>query len=137
MISKNKKLPHVLIVEDEETTQKFLTMSLQQSGFEPTVCNNGATGLYHYIDNKSFDAIILDIMMPEVAGEEFLKIVEILHKENKIKGLSKIIVYTAISNFEQLRYYSSLECVHCVLQKPVSKKRIISELKSITNSCIN
>lgn len=123
--------PRVLVVEDDQLTQKFLTTILDGLGASTTLCHNGATGLYELIRNPDWDAVVLDLMMPEVTGIELLRVAEHLHAIGTLQIRSKIIVHTAVADFEELRGLMTLETVHCVMQKPISRSDLIKRLCEI------
>ncbi len=62
----------LLIAEDEKNLNKILARQLQDSGYTVDACFDGAEAL-DYISMADYDAIILDIMMPQVDGLEVLK----------------------------------------------------------------
>jgi len=57
----------ILIVEDDAKTADFITRGLKREGFEVTRCADGQTGLQLLLQ-QSFDAAILDIMLPGLDG---------------------------------------------------------------------
>jgi DNA-binding response OmpR family regulator len=57
----------VLVVEDEKKTVAFVRKALQTDGFVVEVCQNGEAALAA-ARTKSFDAIVLDIMLPGCDG---------------------------------------------------------------------
>jgi len=63
---------NVLVVEDEKKIAGFIRKGLKERGFAVTVCHNGDEG-YLLARSKSFDAIILDIMLPGRDGLSILK----------------------------------------------------------------
>ena len=68
----NTQKKRILIVEDEPSASKFLTLRLQKLGYEVTAVFDGATGLKEAID-KTPDLLILDLMIPKLPGEEVCK----------------------------------------------------------------
>jgi two-component system alkaline phosphatase synthesis response regulator PhoP len=58
---------NVLLVEDEEGLIITLTDRLRSEGFEVTSAKDGATG-FELASGKSFDLIILDVMLPKKNG---------------------------------------------------------------------
>jgi DNA-binding response OmpR family regulator len=62
----------ILVVDDEERLCSLLRAYLAQEGFRVLAANNGREGLRLARQEKP-DLIILDIMMPEMDGYEFLR----------------------------------------------------------------
>ncbi len=65
---------HLLVVEDEAKTARFLARGLEESGFSVDVALNGLDGR-HYIEEQAYDLIILDVMLPGLNGWQLLKLV--------------------------------------------------------------
>ena len=65
-------LVKVLVVEDDLDVAKFICDSLQQAGYVVDVCHNGKQGLLQ-ATTETYDAIILDRMLPELDGISVLK----------------------------------------------------------------
>jgi len=61
----------VLLIDDEEEFVTTLAERLQLRGLRPVTTTDGETGL-NLIKNTSFDAVILDVMMPGLSGLEVL-----------------------------------------------------------------
>jgi len=68
-INSSKKQYSILIVEDEEDVQNFLTSTLSKK-YDILIANNGIEGL-NMIKLKEPDLIISDVMMPEMDGFAF------------------------------------------------------------------
>ena len=62
----------ILIVEDEPDLSSALARALRDEGYAVDAANNGADGLF-YAESTDYDAIILDVMMPQMDGWEVLK----------------------------------------------------------------
>ena len=65
----------VLIVEDDEAIANLVKFNLTVEGFQCICAFDGKTGA-DYIENGSFDLILLDIMLPEIDGYELLEYVK-------------------------------------------------------------
>jgi two-component system, OmpR family, response regulator len=57
----------ILLVEDDATTADYITKGLNEEGFTVDRADNGRDGLFHASDG-SYDAIILDRMLPAMDG---------------------------------------------------------------------
>jgi CheY-like chemotaxis protein len=64
-------LGHVLIVEDDAPTSELIGRALQGIGCAVTQAENGRVGLER-LNEALPDAILLDLMMPEMDGFEFI-----------------------------------------------------------------
>lgn len=62
----------ILIAEDERNLNRILTKQLSDNGYTVDSCFDGQDAL-DYISAESYDAIILDIMMPKIDGLTVLR----------------------------------------------------------------
>lgn len=64
--------PRILIVEDHPLIAELVETRLRIEGMQPVKCPGGREALA-LIGSEPFDAVILDIMMPDVDGYEVLR----------------------------------------------------------------
>ena len=57
----------ILLVEDEDSLRKGMTINLELEGFEVISTDNGKEAI-NLINQQHFDVIILDVMLPEISG---------------------------------------------------------------------
>ena len=62
---------HILVVEDETKVARALSEGLAREGCEVTVARTGEEG-YYLLDARSFDLVVLDLMLPGRDGLEIL-----------------------------------------------------------------
>ncbi len=65
-------MPRILVVDDEPPNIELLRMALGRKGFEILGANTGCEGLI-LAQVECPDAIILDMMLPDINGEEFCR----------------------------------------------------------------
>ncbi len=82
-----------LVVEDEKKVAGFIKRGLEQEGYIVDLAVDGMEG-EEYATSRSYDMIILDIMLPKKDGLEVLKVV----KEDGIKA--PVILLTARDSVE-------------------------------------
>ena len=83
---------HVLLAEDNHVNQKLAVQILKKNQIQVTVANDGKEALSFY-EQQRFDAILMDIQMPNVDGFEAT---EIIRKKEKKSGCRiPIIAMTA------------------------------------------
>jgi adenylate cyclase len=63
---------HVLIVDDNVNNQDILTRHLQNQGYKVSIANNGFQAI-NLISSLNIDLILLDMIMPDITGDEVLK----------------------------------------------------------------
>ena len=62
----------ILIIEDERNLSRFVELELKHEGYETKGCADGRSGLQAAID-EHWDAILLDLMLPEMNGLEVVR----------------------------------------------------------------
>jgi signal transduction histidine kinase len=75
--------PRVLVVDDEVRIQEACQRLLTQEGCDVELAANGIKGL-KMIEEKHFDIILLDLMMPGMSGLEVLKDVKSRHPDTVV-----------------------------------------------------
>ncbi|HEY2276034.1 MAG TPA: response regulator, partial [Steroidobacteraceae bacterium] len=58
----------VLVVEDDPRLAEMLSEYLGQAGFRITVATAGASALRRLAAEASYDAVVLDLMLPDMDG---------------------------------------------------------------------
>jgi two-component system response regulator AtoC len=62
----------VLVVDDEESMRHMLSLILNREGYDVQAVENGKEAL-NLVDSRSFDFLLLDVVMPGMDGLELLK----------------------------------------------------------------
>lgn len=65
-----KKIPHILIVDDDTRIRELLWRYLQENGFFVSTAKDGKEA-WDILTDFSYDLVILDVMMPEESGITF------------------------------------------------------------------
>lgn len=78
------KKKRVLVIEDEYSASKFLSMRLKNLGFTVSTAFDGMTGLKEATETVP-DLIILDLMLPQLPGEEVCKALRESFDEKLVK----------------------------------------------------
>lgn len=68
----------VLVVDDDNNTRRFLTVALEENGYEVVTAQDGDDG-YRKVEEAIPDLILLDVMMPKKTGFSLFK--QLLRKE--------------------------------------------------------
>ena len=62
----------VLVVDDDDNTRRFLTVALEENGYEAVTAADGEEGYEKIVEAKP-DLILLDVMMPKKTGFSLFK----------------------------------------------------------------
>jgi DNA-binding response OmpR family regulator len=68
----------ILLVEDETEIGELIKNGLEKEGFVLDYCQDGDSGMEHAM-TRSYDAIVLDVMLPGRSGLEILKVIRAGH----------------------------------------------------------
>lgn len=114
---------NVLIIEDEDSIRKFISINLEKNGFKVFEANNGEDGI-EIVRNNQIEILVLDIMLPGIDGYAVAKI---LRKEYPNLG---IIMLTAKGQDEDK--ILGLECgTDDYITKPFNPTELVLRVKSI------
>lgn len=82
----------VLVIDDEEVMRDVLQTLLQRAGYAVQTANGGAEGLT-LARRHPFDAVIVDVMMPDIDG---LQVLEALRQEDDALPVLVITAYASM-----------------------------------------
>ena len=77
----------ILIVDDEELVRNYVRRALASRGWEISVADNGAAALA-MVAQKDFDAVVCDLKMLDMRGEEVIKRIRAMHPAMKIIAIT-------------------------------------------------
>lgn len=113
---------NILVVEDEKNISDVIIAYLTNEGFNPILATNGLMAI-ELFDKEDIHLIILDLMLPQLSGEEVCK---------RIRSVSQvpIIMLTAKIDEENRIEGLSIGADDYVL-KPFSPRELISRVKAL------
>lgn len=106
-------MPRVLLVEDDQLLRQVVGLSLKDEGFCCVEAENGRVALEKMCEataqKRPFDLVLLDIIMPEVDGWQFLQAV----KSNPLWAQTKVVIMSGMATSPRdVARASALDCVH-------------------------
>ncbi|MDC0358055.1 response regulator [Oligoflexia bacterium] len=125
----------VLIVEDEPISAKVVASIVAPYGEYVHVDDGGeAFKLFcaAHTEGRAFDVILLDIMMPNIDGQEALygiRAFESAHGIAQEHGV-KVIMTTALSDSESRHHAQAGGCCDYLL-KPIDKRKLLQSLSKM------
>ena len=121
----------ILLVDDNKDITTMLSKYFTQGGHSCSVSNSGHNGLNMIIANQ-YDAILLDLAMPEFSGTD---IVNELFKSGKIAKLN-IVALTASSVSPEKDQELKEMGVHAVLKKPIDPDELLDFLSQFNHKTV-
>ncbi|UZP65956.1 response regulator [Desulfovibrio mangrovi] len=124
-----------LIVEDDFTSRKFMQSILSPYG-ECDIAVNGREAVEAFmasLEGPEYDLICLDIMMPEMDGQEALRHIREIEKSKGIRSADevKVVMTTALDDPKNVveAYYKGGATSY--VPKPIDRHLFIQLLKNL------
>jgi CheY-like chemotaxis protein len=115
----NKK---ILVIDDEAPIRRVLELKLRNRGYQVITAKNGVEGL-EAIQTRQPDAVITDIMMPEMDGKTLCQLANSI----KAKRSFLTIVTTCRICAEDLKWINDLQDT-IFMEKPFSPSRVLESV---------
>jgi DNA-binding response OmpR family regulator len=112
----NKK---ILIIDDEAPIRRVLEIKLKNRGYQVITAKNGVEG-FESIKTQQPDAVITDIMMPEMDGKTLCQLANSI----KEKRSFLTIVTTCRIYADELKWINALQDT-VFMEKPFSPARVL------------
>jgi len=115
-------MPKVLLIDDDAALTGMLTEFLRTEGFETAAAFNGAEGAQAALD-PSLDAVILDVMMPDISGIETLQ---------RIRSTSSVpVIMLTAAGAEDERAAGLESGADDYIAKPYYARELLARLKAV------
>jgi len=126
----------MLLVEDDYASRRLMQKYLSGYGdLDAVVDGKEAVDAYRLAMQESspYELIFMDIMLPEMDGQEALKEIRELEKENKIskKLMVKVIMTTALGDPRNVVKAYNEGAADSYLVKPIDKTKLVEEIKKL------
>ena len=114
-------VPHVLVIEDDADVRRGLLRSLTVGDFATTSASTGFAGLQAALDCQP-DLIVLDLGLPDVHGEEVLRMV---------RAVSEVPIIVATACDEERQIVSMLDAgADDYLVKPFGGEQFLARIRA-------
>ncbi len=115
-------MPKILIIDDEREICESIKMILEYEDYDVDYTTSSKEGTTK-LKNDDFDALLLDIQMPEMSGFEVLKWIQ----DNSIS--IKVIMISAHSSLENAIKATKLGAFDFV-EKPIDRDKILISVRN-------
>ena len=112
----------LVVVDDEASLLKVTLLRLNKSGYEAFGAADGQSGL-ELARQKMPDLIILDVLLPDINGDEVAKI---LKKDENLKRIPIILISAEIETLAERARESGVEGY---LSKPFDTKDLLTTIE--------
>ena len=120
---------HILVIDDDTRLRSLLQRYLKEQGFQVSAVK-GAKDAENLLGYYKLDLLVIDIMMPEVTGTEFLK------KIRAENNLIPVILLTAMGDASDR--INGLEIgADDYVSKPFEPKELVLRINNILKRTIN
>jgi len=123
-INYNWKDQHILVVEDDLTTQEYINEILKPTKAKIDFTDSGEKGLEYYQTNKTYSLILMDLKLPDISG------IDVTRKIRQTDAYTPIIAQTAYAMGEDKEQCLKAGCNEFITKpfNPQSLVGIISNL---------
>lgn len=115
----------VLLVEDSLPTREVMTKLLREQGLTVDVASNGVEAM-GILENKIFDIVVLDIVMPKMNGYEVCRRVK---SDPKTEQIPVLICSSKGEDFD--RYWGMKQGADAYITKPFQPNELVSTIKQL------
>lgn len=121
----------VLIVDDDKTTRKMISLILKSKGYEVVTAENGIEALQK-LGLERINLILTDMNMPYMDGIEFIKQVR---ANPDMSNIPIVMITTEADEDEKRRAFEA--GVDDYLVKPTNAEQISESMKKIVKKIFN
>lgn len=118
----------ILCIEDDRLIGEMYVRSLEQAGYSVDWIINGSDAIVA-ARNKSYDLILLDVMLPEHKGNEILNILR-GRGEDEIPN-TKVLILTNFEQDEESRHAMELQADGYLIKADITPRRLIDVIKQL------
>jgi DNA-binding response OmpR family regulator len=117
-------MPKIAIIEDDQAISQMYRFKFESEGFTVETAANGKLGL-DLAENMKPDMILLDLMMPEMNGDEMLSL---LRKKPWGKSI-KVIILTNMGEQEIPPAVKELDVTGVILKADMTPRQVADLVK--------
>lgn len=118
-------MARVLLLEDEPTIRYVVSLFLEDAGFETITAVSGEEAIRNLHTDAPVDVIVLDLLMPEMTGKEFLRRIRAVPEWSAIPA---VLVTGAVYDQDT---FPPPESYHALLQKPFRLPLMVETVQDV------
>jgi len=114
----------IAIIEDDAVISQMYRMKFEADGFEVQLANNGERGV-DMVESYGPDIILMDLQMPQMGGEEALKLIR---KNDWGKGIP-VIILTNLGEEEAPKGLRDLGIHSYIVKAELTPRQVVQRVK--------
>ena len=116
----------IALAEDDYHVRTLIAKAVEEMGYTCIQCSSGTKALHLLQDNPDITMLITDMIMPELNGEDLIKILRCREATRNMP----IVIISAITKYEEIAYLLDLGASR-FLTKPIDFGELEDCLKSL------
>lgn len=125
MSRKVPSMPKVAIIEDDQAISQMYRIKFEAEGFEVETAENGKLGL-EMVEKMRPDIILLDLMMPEMTGDQMLKKL----RETEWGKDTRVIILTNMGEQEAPASLKTLNVRRFIVKAEMTPRQVAEMIKA-------
>ncbi len=123
----------ILIVDDEPFNLRIVTEILEESGFTNLTAESDPKEALRIFLKEKPDLVLLDLLMPEVSGKDFVSFLETKIPQHGVP----ILILTAVTDKKVTQYMLARDGVVDYLTKPFEAAELLARVRNILSARMN
>lgn len=125
---KNTQQKRILCIEDEHFISELYVRALEKAGYHVKVIVDGEQGLKE-AQTDAYDLILLDIMVPNLTGNEILRRLRDQHETPKLH--SKIIITTNLVQDDATREVIESQADGYIIKAEITPHQLVDFIQQL------
>lgn len=121
-------IKNILCIEDDRLIGEMYVRSLQKAGYNVDWMVNGNDSVVA-LNNKNYDLVILDIMLPEKKGSDILK--DLRSSEDNLNYHTKVLVLTNFEQDEESRMAMEHDASGYLIKADITPKKLLGIVEKL------
>jgi len=114
----------VVIAEDDYQIRSLIAHTVEEMGYVAIQCSTGSKALHVIQDNPDVACLITDMVMPELSGEDLIKILRCRVNTERLP----IVIISAITRYEDIAHLLDLGASR-FMTKPIDFEELQETLR--------
>lgn len=122
-------MPRILVIDDDDLVRTAVQQMLENKGFDVVVAAQGQHAL-RILDDGNFDAIVVDIFMPDMDGLETIRAFRERSPEIAIVAMSGTKFYEGTAGAPDFLLMATKLGANASLRKPFRSRDLVATIES-------